>query len=77
VTKRTRRRLRAEGSAPLHVPSAEPVGELLSIELVTFGAANLELLSARPDVLDRIAPSWEVDFWREHAWREALPLAHD
>lgn len=53
------------------------MGELLSIELVTFGAANLELLSARPDVLDRIAPSWEVDFWREHAWLEALPLAHD
>ncbi len=57
MTKRTRRRLRlAGGSAP--PPPAEPVGELVRCDLVTFGAASLHALSTVPELLDIIAPSW-------------------
>lgn len=79
MTKRTRRRLAAAGGSARAAlaPAAEPVGELLRSDLVTFGAASLEVLSAWPDLLERIAPAWEAEFWREHAWLEALPLAND
>jgi len=51
VTKKTRRRLLLRlppfgGGVPSAAPRSEPLGVVLRSDLVTFGAANLELLSA-------------------------------
>jgi hypothetical protein len=70
VTKRTRRRITAAATiaanalALAHASQAGRAGELVRVDLVTFGAANLQLLTSWPWLLDRLwgsqPPGWDV-----------------
>lgn len=66
MTKRTRRRrlrVLAGGASACSLPPAEPVGELLRSDLVTFGAASLWVLTTpglSERLLNALEPSWDA-----------------